>query len=249
MKLSTQNHMFQLTKKLNCFGCFDTSYLLMQSDGACQLLSSLDFRPAHLGVFVLSERFCHFLSMINEGETKFYSEKTSLFSNSPFDKEMHYVALVKKTPTKKIKIYLFHAEKRMDVVHLLLHKDVMKRMALFIDENIAIRKPFAYSPQCSDLFNASYGPLDNLHSKSGYLQEVFNSLLTKKERDVVDSFLCYQSVNKVAERVNFSHSYVRQLLLSAAHKLGLSKVNDILSLDKTNGVLLRSGEAYGKRCC
>jgi DNA-binding CsgD family transcriptional regulator len=159
------------------------------------------------------------------------------------------VALVKKTYTQKIKIYLFHAAKRAEVVHLLLHKEVMKRMALYMEEYIVIKKPYGYTANFADLFAMVAAPCLDQKSNQGYVDQVLHGLLTKKERDLVYLLFELHSVTHVAEQVGFSRSYVSQLLLSAAHKLGLSQIAELLSMDKTNGVLLKMGETSVERYC
>jgi DNA-binding CsgD family transcriptional regulator len=241
MNISTQAHMQQLSSKLNCFGYFDISFLQLNKSGNCYVLSSLPHKLSSNAPFVLSNRFHHFLRLMQSNTSKFFSEKTNFFEVSPFLKDGSFVAFIKITPTDKIKIYLFHAEKRSEVVHLLLHKDVMKRMALYMDENMSIKNVYCHTDAYRYLFEYE-GVVDYIEKDQRYLKCVFDGLLTKKENKLVCSYLQSHSIKSVSEQVGFSRSYVSQLLLSSAHKLGLSRIHDILSIDKTSGVLLRQGE-------
>jgi|GEM_PF-6036086 len=242
MSISTKKHMHALARKLDCFGCFEVSYLSIDRSGECQVLSSLQHKQSSLDPLVLSRRFFHFIQLMQPNCSKFFSEKTDCFYKTPFDKTMHYVAFVKKTCSNKVKIYLFHAPKRFEVVHLLLHKDVVKRMALYMDENIKLKRMYCCSNDLKYLFDAEKNKNSNIEVSQNYLHSVFDGLLTKKEKKLVCSYLQSHSIREVSDVVGFSRSYVSQLLLSSAHKLGLSKIHDILAIDKTRGVLLRAGE-------
>lgn len=249
MKISTQQHMLALTKKMHCFGCFDVSYMVLDASGQFSLISSLNKSDWVDPKYIFSERFLHFLSMLPVNASRFYSEKSDLFNHSPLLNHSDYVAFVKKTYTQKIKIYLFHASKRSEVVHLLLHKEVMKRMALYMEEHVALKKPYGYAEKFSELFAVAAASYADPQNEKSYMNQVLHSFLTKKERDLVYLLLELHSVTQVAERVGFSRSYVSQLLLSAAHKLGLSQIAELLSMDKTNGVLLKMGETNVERYC
>ncbi len=242
MKISTHLHMSLLTEKLDCFGSFELTYIMVDHQNTVEILSSLPYYARGNSNFSFSDRFFHFLKILPENSSQFYSEKSDIFKLSPFIKPNYYVAFVKKTSTKKIKLYLFHSHQRSDVVHLLLHKEVLKRMALYIDECLCLSVQSKAYEDYSILFynhnKANHLPT----SKNDYIQETLEILLTKKEKALVSDFLKYRSVSQVTQHVSFSRSYVSQLLLSAAHKLGLEQVNDILTFDTTTDVLLPVSE-------
>ena len=242
MKISTKQHMSLLAQKLDCFGLFELSYLMIDSTNHTQMLSSLNYRSDGDCFFSFSDRFFHFLKIIPENSSKFYSEKTDLFKQSPFLQPIYYVAFIKKTCSKKIKIYLFHSTNRSDVIHLLLHKEVVKRMSLYLDECLSIKKMSMSPEDFSKLFKDDAMPNTLCGLKKDYIEEALDILLTKKEKKLVSIFLQCRSVSTVTEKVGFSRSYVNQLLLSSAHKLGLIRVHDILTIDTTHDVLLHKLE-------
>jgi hypothetical protein len=240
VKISNAEHMSILTQKLDCFGLFEITYLMIDHQNYTQMLSSLNYRSSGDCNFIFSDRFFHFLKLIPENSSKFYSEKIDLFKQSPFVTPKFYVAFIQKKSTKKINIYVFHSHHRSDVVHLLLHKEVLKRMALYMDECIFISMRSYASQDFSVLFKDAMTLSSSSTFNKDYIKETLEILLTKKEKQLVMDYLQYRSVSQVTDHVGFSRAYVTQLLLSAAHKLGLNRVPDILTLDRPNNVLLHT---------
>ncbi len=238
VKISNAEHMSMLTQKLDCFGLFEITYLMIDHQNYTEMLSSLNYRSSGACNFIFSDRFFHFLKLIPESSSKLYSEKIDLFKQSPFVTPKFYVAFIKKTSEKKIMIYIFHSHNRSDVVHLLLHQEVIKRMALYMDECIFISMRSYASQDFSVLFNEEMRLISPSTVNKDYIKETLEILLTKKEKQLVMDYLQYRSVSQVTDRVGFSRAYVSQLLLSAAHKLGLNRVPDLLTLDTMNDVLL-----------
>ena len=231
--------------KLMAFGDFQMTYYEIDHKGKWRCVSSRrDLVLDDQAIF--HQKFMHFLKLIASRQIKFHSASSNLYVNSVNAVLPYYTALIKKRD-KKLFIYLFESKVRSDVVRLMLHRDVIKRFSLFMDENLPAIETYAINSAFKDLFGYANDDFVQACQSVTLLEETFSVLLTQKEKKLVLVYLELSIVKSVAERVGFSRSYVNQILLSAAHKLGLSRVSELLTVDQTGSVLFERGNKYVNR--
>lgn len=246
MKILANQALVACIDNMKYFGQFDMLCFSFDKEGQMRFASSFKGRLEIASGTLFSNRFIHYMSLMPTNFVQFYSEKTNLFVKPVHLFKKHYVALIKKT-SESVQIFIFFAKQRTDIVQLLLHKEVMKRMAIYIEENVPLQTTDIYVESMSAFYYNVSTVKHGSHLKQQLLEETLLVLLTKKEKQMVECYLQQHSIAAVVKTFNFSRSYVHQILLSSAHKLGLTRIQDLLTVSKTNNVLLYKGSEYGYR--
>ncbi len=71
------------------------------------------------------------------------------------------------------------------------------------------------------------------------IEAILVSHLTKKEIRYVHAYWLHRSVQAIAHSTGLSRSYINNILLSAAHKLGLVRTQELLAFNHSKGILLQ----------
>ena len=152
----------------------------------------------------------------------------------------HRLVFIKKE-FELIQIFIFHTEQRGDIIRLMLHRDAVKRVVLYFQENMVYDLNNNFDASLKKLFSLCNSSDRNdlrLH-QSQMIEALLASHLTKKENRYVHAYWLHRSVQAIAQSTGLSRSYINNILLSAAHKLGLVRAQDLLAFNSSTGILLQ----------
>jgi DNA-binding CsgD family transcriptional regulator len=246
MKMRYVPKIKKMIQAMHWFGDFDLSVICFNQDAGYDVQTSFHTINTD-GDYRFSNRFEHFIQLVPAGQTRFFMQKQSLW-NGEQPLSGHRLIFLKKE-VGEVRIFIFHSDVREDVIRLMLHREAVKRMVLYLQENITFNLKSLYDPTLKNLFSvcsvSQKGKCQPYRHQ--LIEAILASHLTKKEIRYVNAYWLHRSVRLIAQSTGVSRSYINNILLSSAHKLGLERAPDLLALNSSSSVLLQRDSHHAAR--